>query len=151
MAAWQFVIDLIPNSWVAEDGDFHSLLEDDGIDTRLAWSKVAINLGDITSAISFLEQTTSWDSNLKLWGDIEKTDIQIWTENKIVESMQIRLDLREDVSEVSEEIFTMSNKLGCSLLDREKLTLISDKNELIAAINASRAAQFVQSPARSLS
>nr|WP_315469254.1 hypothetical protein [uncultured Undibacterium sp.] len=142
MAAWQFVVDLIPNSWVAEGGN-GNVLKKDFVDTSPAWSDCSIRLDDVIHSISFVEKTLSWDPNLTIWGDLEKTDIQIWAENGSIDSIQIRLDLREGFLNLVNEIFALSRRIGCSVLVRENLVFVENEDELLSAIKTSRAAIFV--------
>lgn len=152
MAAWQFIIVLVPRDW-AEEANFDSscLYESDGYETEITWKnrQPTTNFKDLLSKI--LPPSESWSDTLLCWGNEKENDIQVGYENSTVKDIQIRLALHTQFRPLIGKLIEVVNELNCVLFFPE-LRLISNVTEmkLIESIQMSRAARFVTDPRKYL-
>jgi len=149
MAIWQFVLALVPKSWaIANDFNPALLMTEDGRDTSTAWAASRFLPNDFIRIFDdFLPRTESWNENLTIWGNVEKTDIQLWRGASGIEDIQIRFDLRDDIRMSLPRVCEIITSLGCSCFIPE-ICLIIDPSPtaLTELILKSRAAAFVNDP-----
>ncbi len=148
MAAWQFPIFLVPKSWADSNaGDTNLLFNDEGVDTSLAWSGVNADRKKFEEAFdNLLTKGNPWHADQAIWGDEKKTDIQLWLAQGRIETIQLRIDLREDWSRFIPKFCDAMEGLGCMALvpEMNRLKLIPLTPEvLIQVVLTSRAASFV--------
>lgn len=152
MAIYQFVIELIPNLWVKENGNSAVDLlcsSADAYDTSIAWESnfQPESFEHILSDILPLKK--SWHEDLTIWGNEEFNDIQIWKKNGSVESIKIRLDLRSNNDDLKIKIINLSKILNCDFFIPSVKKIIKPNieylNEIIASSNS---AKFVNSPGK---
>lgn len=148
MATWQFTIALIPTAWSNQPGNtVESLYSDDGYDTAKCWAEHQPKSGWRTAISRFLPEGKSWSNNLLLWGDDKTTDVQAWNSDNVLESINVRIDLRGEVRPVLEKLVKLSEELECILFWPEGRTLIQPHIlELKRAIMQSRPYSFVKDP-----
>jgi len=149
MAIYQFNIELIPKKWVHKnpDVDVNKLFDSGIYDTILTWKNYSL-LIDLSSEISkILLPSKSWHKDLAVWGDDEYSDIQVWSNNNKIESILIRLDLREDIEFLKRNIIELANVLSCYFfLPAERKIIKPDIEELNQAISHSKAMSFINNP-----
>lgn len=148
MATWQFTFNLIPNPWIKNpNNSIDKLYDDEGIlDPYLAWeNNQPKNLDALCNEI--LNQTTSWSKDLKIWGDTETNDIQVFYENSLIESISIRLDVREINKPFLLKIINFVNELNCLLHLSESKEIIEPNYCIVVEnIMKSNAYRFVKDP-----
>lgn len=152
MAAWQFIIILVPRDWAVEaDFDPSSLYDSDGYETEITWKnrQPTTNFKDLLSRI--LPPSESWSDTLLCWGNEKENDIQVGYENSTVKDIQIRLALQTQFKPLIGKLIEVVNELNCVLFFPE-LRLISNATEmkLVESIQMSRAARFVTDPRKYL-
>lgn len=148
MALWQFELELLPRAWFTKTGEpIDVLFRNGNYDASIAWRDHQPT-SDIQSRMSgVLPARKSWSNELKLWGDEKGSDIQVWYENNLVESMGIRVDVRGKVVPLLIKIVDLANALDCVFLLPEKKSLIrSNIFELKKALSQSDAFSFVEDP-----
>lgn len=148
MAVWQIPIALVPTKW-AEQHDFVTdlLYEKEGFDTTCAWieNQPTENLDSIFSLI--LPKTESWADDLFIWGSEKKHDINVWNEEGIITSIELRLDLREDITSIMIAFCEASTFLNCVLfIPGQHVMFKPNVFELKQCIMKSNAAKFVKHP-----
>lgn len=152
MAAWQFIIVLVPRAW-AEEADFDPscLYESDGYDTEITWKnrQPTTNFKDLLSKI--LPPSESCSNTLLCWGNEMENDIQVGYENSTVKDIQIRLALHTQFQPLIGKLIEVANELNCVLFFPE-LRLMSNTTEmkLMESMQMSRAARFVADPRKFL-
>jgi hypothetical protein len=156
MAAWQLPIFLIPKSWAdANAGDINQLLTDDGVDTSLAWCSVIADRKKFEEAFGkVLMKGNPWHADETIWGNEQKTDIQLWVEQGRIETIQLRIDLREDWRRFIPKFCEAMEGLECMALvpEMNRLIVIALTPEaLTEVVLTSRAASFVSNPRTYLS
>lgn len=148
MAVWQFNIQLIPAEWAEENNfDVANLYSTDSFDTEIAWSRKQprYDFKEILSEV--LPKSESWHIDLLTWGDSQGHDIQVWYENKTVESMCFRVALNQKTEGVIEGILKAALELNCVFFFPETKTIgASERVVLTAAVYNSNAAKFVKNP-----
>jgi len=152
MAIWQFQLCLIPAEWaLTSESDVESFFSEDGFDTSPAWKEHPLKLDIGPVAEKLLPLGESWHKNLIVYGDLERTDVQIWKRDKIVESLYVRLDLRETSIKFLERLIDFANKLDCWFLFPDtKLLTEPNLNILTNQIKGSNSAKFVKDPEKFL-
>jgi hypothetical protein len=66
-----------------------------------------------------------WDSKLLVWGDDEHNDVKAWMQNeRCVESIAIRLDLRDNLDKFINDITSVAKIIDCVLFIPETKQII---------------------------
>ncbi|MES2325533.1 MAG: hypothetical protein V4633_25060 [Pseudomonadota bacterium] len=148
MAAWQFALQLVPTAWVAQEGNgVDALCDEDGFDTYHAWLEHQPRSGFATLFESLLPEAPSWSAAVRVWGDEKRTDVYLSYENGFVESIRIRIDVRENTPAVRDKVVAIAKALNCVFFfPGERAIVAPNERTLGEAIGRSRAAQFVNDP-----
>ncbi len=154
MAIYQFVIELIPSSWVVNKKHNVEELydENDFYDLSITWKhyQLSVELKLLLSEI--LPQGNSWNKNLQLWGDEEHNDIQVRLRDDTIEAIKIRLDLRNNIENLKAKVVDLAKRLNCQLFFPDERKIVNaDIDNLNRAIANSNAAKFVDDPKKILS
>lgn len=149
MAIWQFVVGLVPRTWIERDGNAPNMLyDDDGChDMSTAWkyNQPAVNLAELISRV--LPPAKSWCDSLRIWGDLSGNDIQVGYEGDGVESLTARIDTREDTSNICAKIVELARALDCYLFfPSTHAVTAANVAVLSAALQNSRAARYSAAP-----
>ena len=148
MAIYQFIVVLLPKPWLSNDkNNVSALFNEDGYDVSDAW-KTYQPTEELYSLLSeVLPRGKSWHTDLKVWGNQEYSDIQVWDEDGSVESISIRLDLREDTNSLLAKVVNLAIELNCVLfIPGSKGVLEPNVFELNEIMNNSNAAKYVNNP-----
>lgn len=148
MAIFQFTVVLIPSKWVSNaENDIASLYTEEGYDISEAWEQFQAT-EEVTHLLSrILPEGKGWSHNQRVWGNEEASDIQVWYENGIIESITIRLDLRNEISSLMTKVVNLANELNCDLFIPGGGKIIKPNIfELNKAASESNAAKFLKDP-----
>lgn len=149
MAIYQYVIELIPKTWIEENNTkIESLYNNDGFyDLSKPWHNYTVN-GDIGLLISkILPATASWSPDIKIWGNEENNDITLSMEKNNIDSIRIRLDLRDNVETLKLAVINLAKILDCYfLIPNTKEILIPNIDLLNKSILNSNASKFLKDP-----
>lgn len=149
MAIWQFIVGLVPRAWAEAEGNVPAMLyETDGsYDMSVAWQHEQPN-GDIDDLISrVMPAAASWDDELKIWGDVTTSDIQVWYEGLAVESVQVRIDTRSSTADLCSKIVQLAHAMDCYLFfPRDRSIVRADEAALSKALSKSGAARYSADP-----
>ena len=152
MAIWQFNVDLIPRLWIEKHT--YSILElydEEGYDLGIAWkdNQPEKKYKDILTNI--LPEGKSWHDNLLCWGDDKKSDITVWSDNGIIDGIQIRISLNDNLNDMLVKIVEAAIKLNCVFFYPEYKTISeANESELKKALMNSRASRYIKSPRKFL-
>ena len=116
MAVYQFVIELIPKKWVKSNKNFCIKLlfnNFDLYDPSIAWEDYSLRVDLESLLYRILPGGKTWHEDLLIWGDAKHNDIQVWFENKKIDSIKIRLDLRENIDNLKKKIIELAKHLDC--------------------------------------
>ena len=148
MAAWQFALVLVPKAWFEKSGNrVDALLYDDGYETYQAWRDYQPKIDLDRLCGSLLPAAPSWSEEIKKWGSEKQTDVQVGYEDGLVESIRIRINVRENSMALLSKIVEVAKALDCLFfLPEEKAVIEPNIFELNTAILRSRAARFLKDP-----
>lgn len=151
MAIWQFTVGLIPRAWAEAKGHIPAMLYDaEGyFDMSMAWQHkqldVDIDLDELMSQV--LPAAESWSDEIRFWGDVKASDIQVCYEGVAVASVQIRIDTRSSTSDLCAKIVQLARAMDCHLfLPAERSIISADEGALGKAICKSSAARYSADP-----
>lgn len=156
MATYQFQVELLPKDW-AENNIFSAKQNQNVVeqvdcykqyDFSIAWSNI-IYSDEINKLISsILPKSKSWHENLLTWGDDKKSDIKIWLkDDDTIESITIRIDLRDKNTNLLKGILLFAKKLNCVFFLPEVMQVVDASLEyLYKFIYKSEAAKFTEDP-----
>jgi hypothetical protein len=151
VAVWQFKVAFLPQSWINSGGDVACLFGEDGFDSASAWwryedARLEAVLGRA------LTRGRSWHSDLTLWGNAEKDDIQLLRTKGRAESIQVRFDLRNPNMTLFRDVVAIAQELELAILVLGTKSLVpGDVHRLLRAAAESEAAHFSVDPASFLS
>ena len=148
MAIYQFQVVLIPSQWASDaESSIDSLYDEEGYDVSEAWRRYQPTSVIAPLLKKVLPEGKAWDSEQKVWGNEEFSDVQVWFDNGKIESITIRLDLREDISQLASRVVDLTTELNCVLfLPGSKKIIQPDVFELNKMANESNAAKYVKDP-----
>lgn len=148
MAIFQFTVVLIPSQWACNaENDVESLYCEEGYDVSDAWGQYPPTIEIEPLLSNVLPKGKAWDSEQKVWGNEESSDIQVWYENGKIDSVTVRLDLWEDMSVLLKKVVDLANELNCHLfIPGAKIIIKPNIFELKKASSESNAAKFVKDP-----
>lgn len=152
MATYQFIIELIPEIWIENKKNPVELLFDqDSYDSSVAWKNITLKY-ELESLLSIiLPRGKSWHKDLYVWGNEENSDIQVWLRDGNINSIMIRLDLRNDIENLKLQIVDLAKRLNCELFFPHSRQIVDpDITLLNKAILNSNAEKFVNDPERFL-
>jgi hypothetical protein len=139
MAVWQFTLDPIP----AEKADqiFHD--DDSGRELTLS-AKQRSALFFRLSAI--LPPGRGWDEDMRVWGDEQGNDISFFMSDAGVESMQIRIDVRNLSTHLIEAICKLAEDYGWAFASDGGEIVQPTVESVLNAIIASPAYEYARDP-----
>lgn len=149
MAIWQFIVGLVPRTWIEQDGNTPNMLygDDSCHDMSTAWknNQPAVNLAELISTI--LPPAKSWCDSLQIWGDLSGNDIQVAYKGDSVESLRARIDAREDTSDICAKIVELARTLDCYLFfPSTHAVTVANAAVLSATLQNSQAARYSAAP-----
>lgn len=149
MAIWQFTVGLVPRIWAEAEGSLAAMLYDaDGCaDMSIAWlhTQLNVDIDDLMSRV--LPAASSWGDEVRVWGDVTTSDLQVCYEGTAVESVQVRIDTRNPTLDLCLKIVRLARAMDCYLFLPEYRSIISaDEASLSNAICKSTAARYSANP-----
>lgn len=149
MAIWQFVVGLIPREWAELDGNGPDMLYDeDGYnDMSAAWIQNQPDPNRIAAISQVLPPTESWSDEMRIWGDQEKSDIQVSYQSNAVEWVMARIDAREETLLMCSKIVELARALDCYFfLPAARSIIMPNVTALSIAVRESAAGRFSAAP-----
>lgn len=146
MALWQFALDPIPASEATIDGIAIFHLTRDRIDA------IELNLSsareqDLFAALeAVLPEKRSWNSEIRIWGDDETDDIQVFFDGDRIEGIQFRIDVRNVSVDRITKICAVARQFDWLLTSRRGAIIQPTPTAVISAISTSEAAKFISDP-----
>jgi hypothetical protein len=145
MSIFQFEVQLIPHSGAARfavsaDGHY----TDDNVETGFVWDAFPAQIDIETTLSKMLPRGESWNSELTCWGNEKLHDIQLWRDGDRIESISVRLDLRDVVGELLVKLVAVATELQCLLaIPEQQIMLAPNVFTLKKQLMISRAARFL--------
>lgn len=124
MAIWQYDIIMVPKkAFSSVTFNNNNLLDDKIFDNTDFWSDY-YKYKDFSKIFAkFLSISDSWSKDVKIFGSIEGTCLNVVLEGDAVKEITIRLDFREDNREFLQSIIEFAREKKMVLLDVKLKTL----------------------------
>lgn len=152
MATWQFAFSIIPEEIVlGKDSNTQSNPKLSDFDDSLSWDGYCLSESSLEKISETLKQTKSWSDNIRQFGCLDETCIELFYEKNTLLDVSIRLDLRSLTSYILKAVidFIKENK---ALIFTSKGVLIKPVLEdVVTEIKKSDAHSFVKNPQEFLS
>lgn len=146
MALWQFVMDLIPASAANVAGVAAARMNRDQLD-RIDIGLTRESISSISGMLeALLPEKEPWSSDLRIWGDENTNDVQVWFEEQSVECFQFRIDVSDLPISLVGGICALARKLDCLLATRDGAIVQPNSEAVIRCILNSSAAHYVNDP-----
>ena len=129
MAIWQVSFNAIDKDKKNNDEDI------------FYWNKEPINVYDIT----FLKKCDSWTNDIKQYGDLQETCIELLEENGRIVEVSVRLDLRTQTRDLLIHILDYINRLDANIYYQKEI-LIPSMDNIKKIIMASDAYKYCHNP-----
>ena len=141
MAAWQFEIGLIPRVWAeAQCYRPDRLLVESSEATGDAWEEYPVNV-DVASVIGAeFPVSQSWSEHLQCWGNEASTDVQVWSVERPVDEIWIRIDLCKSVELSIAKAVRIAKELDCVFFSAEKRLIVPARESVLKKMVSSSAA-----------
>lgn len=150
MAAWQFVIDLIPASSARVAGVTAARMSREQLDEiDLAFSNADAEVL-FAKLDSLLPEKKSWSASLRIWGDEKTDDIQVGFDGHSIDNIQFRLNVADLGLPLVGGICDVARHFDCILATRDGAIIQPSREAVVRTIMQSRAVQFVRNPQRFL-
>ena len=107
----------------------------------LYWDKEPINAYNIT----FLKICDSWTNDIKQYGDLQETCIELLEENGRIVEVSVRLDLRTLTKDLIIHILDYVNGLNANIYYQNEI-LIPSANNIIKILKNSDAYKYCDNP-----
>jgi hypothetical protein len=149
MAIWQIRFALIPNS---EELGYHlnnNMLRK--YEVNLSWNGYSITNDSIMDLSKVLTPNESWSDDIKLFGSLEHTCVELFYEEDMLDEISIRLDLRNLTLDLLEAIINFIKSNNGLILTHNGSLINPSLNEIIGEIRMSDAYSFLQNPETFLS
>ncbi|WP_185867641.1 hypothetical protein [Sphingomonas sp. TF3] len=150
MAAWQFVIDLIPASSARVAGVTAARMSREQLD------EIDLCFSNADAEVLFarldtlLTEKKSWSASLRIWGDEKTDDIQVGFYGQAIEDIQFRLNVGDLCLPLVGGICDLARHFDCILATRDGAIIQPNREAVVRTILQSRAMQFVRDPHRFL-
>jgi hypothetical protein len=92
---------------------------------------------------AILSERSSWSPDLRTWGTEDGTRIDVWREGRRVDSIRVRVDLREPDPDVLRQIVALAAHCSAAFLRSDGLFVPASDDAITSAIATSAAARFV--------
>ena len=147
MAIWQYVTYLIPVASVGPDGTLPGMVvNDDAFQLPpLAFPFSSDEFERL--AAGYLPPAKSWSTNVRIWGDEPKDDLNLFTEDGKALEIRARLDLRNLTINRVRKLLRFTRALQCCFVEgRKGQVFAATEDALVNSIRTSRSASFVRDP-----
>ena len=152
MATWQFVFSIIPEKVVLGKGEYsQSCSKLSNFADSLSWDGYCLSESSLVKISETLKQTKSWSDNIRQFGFLDETCIELFYEKNILLDVFIRLDLRSLTSDILATIIDFVNENNALILTHEGALIKPLFEDVVIEIIKSDAHSFVKSPQEFLS
>jgi hypothetical protein len=97
-----------------------------------------------TKISEFLAERTPWSPDLRTWGAEDGNRIDVWREGRRVDSIRIRIDMREPSVDMVRHLTAMAAYCDAAFLRHDGLFVPASDDALASAAMTSAAARFVE-------
>lgn len=146
MAAWQFVLDLVPASAAVVAGVPAARMSREQLDAAPLGLSSADTVMLFAQVDALLPEKKSWSVRLRIWGDEETDDIQIGLSDEVAEDVRFRLDVSRLSLHLVGGICGLARHFNCVLATPDGAIIQPKREAIIRMIMQSHAMRFVRDP-----
>jgi len=146
MAIWQFSFIILPQEKVMkysnnriENATFSDFQE-------ISWEGHGLSKSSLEKVSNVLKETQSWSDDIKQFGSLDGTCIQLFYDENILDGISIRIDLRTVTAELLKEVVSFIKENEAILITVEGILLEPEIENLIEVIKESASYNFVKDP-----
>lgn len=153
MAIWQFDFSVVPESESVlerfSDNNIDNELSD--IDDPRSWNGYCLSQASLDKISEIFQPTKSWSDNIKQFGSLDETCIELLYENDILLEISVRLDLRKLSQDILSAVIDFVRENKALILTRQGVILRPLEEDVIIEIKKSDACSFINNPQEFLS
>ena len=148
MAIWQFGFSVIPESEPVlerfRDNNINNELSD--IDDIRSWKGYYLSQASLEKISEFFQPTKSWSDNIRQYGNLDETCIELLYENDILIEISVRLDLRKLSQEIFSAVIDFVRVNKALILTQQGVILRPSEEDVIIEMKKSDAFSFINNP-----
>jgi hypothetical protein len=146
MAAWQFTLDLIPQTSIARLADDVYHVDPSALERTDWWRGATLPREYEQSLAAFLPWQKPWHPNWKIFGDMEGTRVDLISENGRLTLVQVRLDARGIEDAVLQRLARWASDCGGVFVTAAGQVVEPNADAILVELAMSPAAEFVRNP-----
>lgn len=124
MALWQYTFRVVPNvDSLALDGVTHNSEGNRAITDEELWDTKKVPLSELAELGEILPLGKSWNTDLVVYGDLEKNCIEVYLNGDNVSSMSFRIDFRSEYENILSKLIKTLKDMGLTALN-ESLVVV---------------------------
>lgn len=152
MATWQFAFSIIPEKVaLRKNGNTQSNTKLSDFDDSMSWDGYCLSESSLGKISEMLKQTKSWSDNIRQFGYLDETCIELFYEKNTVLDVSIRLDLRSLTSDILKMLIDFIKDNKALILTPQGVLIRPVLEDVITEIKKSDAYSFVKNPQEFLS
>lgn len=120
MALWQYTFRVIPSvdshalNGVIHNTEGNNIIADDEL-----WDSKKMQLGELANLGEILPPGKSWNTDLMVYGDLEKNCIEVYLNGDNVSSMSFRIDFRSEYENILSKLIDLLKKMSLTALSED--------------------------------
>jgi hypothetical protein len=151
MAIWQFVLKIFPDKLLLEQfGCIPSLLDLEKVESINSWGDYLLPEEIIRNLEKILPSEISWSADIKQFGKLEESCVELSFENGSLFSFLVRLDVRKNPNSLINFLLVSLPKGQLTMYSLDGAR-VSNRKSLLKKIEESSASKFVEDPESFLS
>lgn len=152
MATWQFAFTIIPEKVLMDkNSNFQSNVKPSDFDVSMSWYGYCLSKSSLEKVSEMLEQTKSWSDDIRQFGHIDETCIELFYERNTLLDVSIRLDLRSLTSDIMKMLIVFIKENDALIITQKGVLIRPVLEDIIAEIKKSDAYSFIRNPQEFLS
>lgn len=153
MAIWQFVFSIVPEKKVAlkRNSNTQSDKNSNEFDDSMSWDGYCLSKSSIENISKTLKQTKSWSDNIKQFGCLDETCLELFYDRNILIEVSIRLDLRSLTPSILSSVIDFVKDNQALILTQKGVLLKPVVDDVIKEIKMSDEYSFIKNPQEFLS
>lgn len=147
MATWQYGFKVVPRrQLLMKDGKAPLALTDAERESLPTWDLGTLREPLYTLIESRLPRCKSWSESIEIWGEDDKTCIELFKEKDGTVELSVRLDLRHLEREIIDMLQKVTSLLGALVIGEDGKIFTLNHEELKQQLQTSSAFKFVSNP-----
>lgn len=126
MAIWQYSFKLIPRRSIKSGLKALQYDENGCLKDHVYWDKVPTSISFLRGIGQIMLRSNSWSKNLLIFGDLESTCLEIYSEGAYIKSVSFRIDFTSDFEKVLKRMIVFINSKNLVLFDERDNALASN-------------------------